>query len=167
MSQTTAEPAAKTAEPRLSWKRAELATKAFFFKLRAQLLDQGRTDTEVCRTDNMWARLKVYASGGENALHCHPREDHMFVILQGSACFFDKDGGTTNVNKHEGILLPAGTFYSFEATSKEPLVLIRVGSRTSPANPQGRLNIKGEPMAGDSAENKTAPIVFREDAFFE
>ena len=157
----------KTAEPALSWKRAELATKAFFFKLRAQLLNQGRTDTEVCRTENMWARLKVYASGGENALHCHPREDHMFIVLQGSARFFDRDGGTQDVNKHEGIVLPANTYYSFEATSKEQLVLIRVGSRTGASNPQGRLNIKGEPMAGDSEENKTQPVVYRENAYFE
>lgn len=157
----------KTAEQALSWKRAEVATKAFFFKLRAQLLDQGRTDTEVCRTNNMWARLKVYASGGENALHCHPREDHMFVILQGSARFYDKDGGTTDVNRHEGIMLPAGTYYSFEATSNEPLVLIRIGSRTSAENPQGRLNIKGEPMAGNSEENKTVPVKVREGAYFE
>lgn len=150
-----------------SFNRAEVATKAFPFKLRAQLLDQGRTDTEVCRTENMWTRLKVYASGGENALHCHPREDHMFVVLQGSARFYDRDGGTTDINQHEGIMLPAGTYYWFEATSKDPLVLIRVGSRIGTENAQGRLNIKGEPMAGDSDENKTQPVVYRENAFFE
>ena len=32
------------------------------FKLSAQLLDQGRTDTPLCATEGMTARLKVYAS---------------------------------------------------------------------------------------------------------
>ena len=31
--------------------------------------------------------IKVYASGGENTLHAHNNEDHMFVILQGTAIF--------------------------------------------------------------------------------
>ncbi len=55
------------------------------FKMSAQLLDQGRTDTPLCATEGMKARLKVYASGGENDLHAHPHEDHMFIVLQGSA----------------------------------------------------------------------------------
>jgi mannose-6-phosphate isomerase-like protein (cupin superfamily) len=137
------------------------------FKLRAQLLDQGRTDTTVAKTNNMVARLKVYASGGENALHTHPSEDHMFVIMQGSARFYDEDGGHKDLNRHEGIMIPAGAYYWFEATSEEPLVLMRVGSRIGPQSTAGRLNIRGEDMAGDSEENKTVPVIYRDGAFFE
>jgi mannose-6-phosphate isomerase-like protein (cupin superfamily) len=137
------------------------------FKLRSQLLDQGRTDTTVAKTKNMVARLKVYASGGENALHTHPNEDHMFVIMQGSARFYDKDGCAKELQRHEGIMIPAGAYYWFEATSEEPLVLMRVGSRIGPQSTGGRLNIRGEDMAGDSEENKTVPVVYREGAFFE
>ena len=36
------------------------------FKLRAQLLKQGRTTDLVSSTDNMRVHIKVYASGGEN-----------------------------------------------------------------------------------------------------
>ncbi len=95
------------------------AKKPSFFKMRAQLLDQGRTNTALARTDNMWATLKVYASGGENGLHTHPHEDHTFIVLQGSARYYD------------------------------------------------RLNIRGEPMPGDSKENKRVPVVVREGEFFE
>jgi mannose-6-phosphate isomerase-like protein (cupin superfamily) len=137
------------------------------FKLRSQLLDQGRTDTTVARTNNMVARLKVYASGGENALHTHPNEDHMFVIMQGSARFYDRDGGHKELQRHEGIMIPAGAYYWFEATSEEPLVLMRVGSRVGPQATAGRINIRGEDMAGDSEENKTVPVIYREGAFFE
>ena len=138
-----------------------------FFKMRAQLLDQGRTNTALASTDNMWATLKVYASGGENGLHTHPNEDHTFIVLQGSARYYDADGGTTDVGKHEGVMLPAGTYYWFEATSEEPLVLVRIGCRVGAKDASGRLNIRGEPMPGDSKENKRVPVVYRDGEFFE
>ena len=137
------------------------------FRLRAQLLDQGRSNTYLADTKNMWATLKVYASGGENGLHAHPNEDHMFVIMQGSARFYDQDGGHKDLSTHEGIMIPAGAYYWFEATSKDPLVLMRVGSRIGPQSTAGRLNIRGEDMAGDSEENKTVPVIYREGAYFE
>ena len=52
------------------------------FKVRAQMLEQGRTDTMLAATDNLTVRLKVYASGGENELHTHTQEDHSFIILR-------------------------------------------------------------------------------------
>jgi len=103
------------------------AKKPSFFKMRAQMLDQGRTNTPLARTD----------------------------------------GGHTDVGKHEGIMLPAGAYYWFEATSKEPLVLVRVGCRVGPQDASGRLNIRGEPMPGDSKENKRVPVVVRNGEFFE
>jgi mannose-6-phosphate isomerase-like protein (cupin superfamily) len=141
--------------------------KPAFYKLRAQMLEQGRTNTPLARTDNMWATLKVYASGGENGLHTHPNEDHTFVVLQGSARYYDADGKTTDVGRHEGIMLPAGAYYWFEATSREPLVLLRIGCRAAARDTGARLNIHGEAMPGDSKENKRVPVVYRDGEFFE
>ena len=138
-----------------------------FFKMRAQLLDKGRTNTLMAKTDNMWATLKVYASGGENGLHTHPNEDHTFIVLQGKARYYDADGGQVDVGRHEGIMLPAGAYYWFEAISKEPLVLIRIGCRVGASDGSGRLNIRGEAMPGDSKENKRVPVVYRDGEFFE
>jgi len=143
------------------------AKKPSFFKMRAQMLEKGRTNTPLARTDNMWAILKVYASGGENGLHTHPNEDHTFIVLQGSARYYDADGGHTDVGKHEGIMLPAGAYYWFEATSKEPLVLVRIGCRVGAQDASGRLNMRGEPMPGDSTENKRVPVAVRDGEFFE
>jgi quercetin dioxygenase-like cupin family protein len=143
------------------------AKKASFFKMRAQMLEKGRTNTPLARTENMWAILKVYASGGENGLHTHPNEDHTFIVLQGSARYYDADGGYTDVGKHEGIMLPAGAYYWFEATSEEPLVLVRVGCRVGPRDADARLNMRGEAMPGDSKENKRVPVVYRDGEFFE
>src|SRR2546422_7651151 len=143
------------------------AKKPSFFKMRAQMLEKGRTNTALARTENRWATLKVYASGGENGLHTHPNEDHTFLVLQGRARYYDADGGSTDVGKHEGIMLPAGAYYWFEAISKEPLVLIRIGCRVGQQDASGRLNVRGEPMPGDSKENKRVPVVYRDGEFFE
>lgn len=137
------------------------------FKLRAPLLDQGRSDTTVARTENMVARLKVYASGGENALHTHPNEDHMFLVLAGSARFYDETGAITDVETNGGMMLPAGAFYRFEATSAEPLVLMRVGCRAGTPSGAGRMGIDGKPLPGNSKENKQVPVIVREGAWFE
>lgn len=141
--------------------------KASFFRMRAQMLEEGRTNTKLARTDNLWATLKVYASGGENGLHTHPNEDHTFLVLQGKARYYDADGGHTDVGRHEGIMLPAGAYYWFEAISKEPLVLVRIGCRTASGDALARLDIRGEPMPPESKENKRVPAVVREGEFFE
>ena len=141
--------------------------KPTLFKLKAQLLEQGRTDTVLAATDNMSLRLKVYAEGGENELHAHPHEDHFFVILQGAAEFHGPDDETVVIRKNEGIMLPKGNMYWFIAQGGEPLVMLRVGSPNSTQQPEpDRINAKGEPMAGDSKENKTVPVKFKAGAWF-
>jgi mannose-6-phosphate isomerase-like protein (cupin superfamily) len=138
------------------------------FKLRAQLLDQGRSNTYLAKTDNMWATLKVYASGGENGLHAHSNEDHMFVIMQGTARFFGPNGETQDLGKHEGIMLPAGSFYNFQSTAEEPLVLMRVGCRTGAGeDASARIKLNGEPMHSDSKENGREEMIPRPNAYFE
>lgn len=138
-----------------------------FFQLRAQMLKQGRTNTPVCKTKNMWTVLKVYASGGENGLHTHTREDHMFVVMQGSARFFGPDGVAHDVGTHGGVLLPAHAYYHFHATSKEPLVLLRVGCKADEGDMSERLNIRGGSMPGHHPDNKQVEVIYDEGKFFE
>ena len=140
--------------------------KPTMFRLRAQLLDQGRSNTKLAETDNMWATLKVYASGGENGLHAHPYEDHMFVVMQGTARFFGPNDETADLGKYEGILLPAGSYYKFLSTSEEPLVLMRVGCQAGKGDAVDRLNSRGEAMPGDSKENGRVAVIPRPNAYF-
>lgn len=140
--------------------------KPALFKLRGQLLAQGRTDQVLAATDDLTIRLKIYASGGENELHAHPSEDHAFMILQGSARFYGPENEQVDLGKYEGIMLPKGNFYWFHATSKEPLVMIRVGNPNHKKQPKPtRINHKGEEMRGDSEENKTEPVIFKDEFF--
>ena len=66
-----------------------------FFSLRnTPQLEQGTIYDPLATAENLWVNLKVYASGGENALHSHAGEDHAFIILQGKATFTFVDGST-------------------------------------------------------------------------
>ena len=137
------------------------------FSLKGQLLDQGRTDSVLAATDDLTIRLKIYASGGENELHAHTSEDHSFMILQGSARFFGPDDEQIELGRYEGIMLPHGNLYKFFATSEEPLVMIRVGNPNIKKQPKPtRIGKDGKELRGDSKENKTVPVVFKEGEFF-
>ncbi|NIO07846.1 MAG: cupin domain-containing protein [Deltaproteobacteria bacterium] len=125
--------------------------KSQIFSLKTPLLSQGQTNTPLAGTDLLKVRVKVYAEGGENALHAHFDEDHSFVILQGQATFHDDQGNTQVVNKYEGILLPKGAYYYFQSTGDENLVLLRVGAGRKPGD-DFRLGKEGRPLTAE--ENK-------------
>jgi mannose-6-phosphate isomerase-like protein (cupin superfamily) len=142
--------------------------KPVLFKLKAQLLDDGRSIVPLAETENMWTWIKVYASGGENTLHAHPNEDHMFIILSGTAIFYGPNGEEKELGRNDGILLPAGTLYHFNASSKDPLVLLRVGARHGGgAEDMYRVGADGGPLPGGSKKNKWTPPVYREDEYYE
>lgn len=159
----------KLVEQRMGSK-SPLATagRPVLFKMKAQLLDDGRSLAPLAETENLWAWMKVYASGGENTLHAHTKEDHMFIILAGEAIFYGPNGEEKKLGRNDGIMLPAGTYYHFNACSEEPLVLLRVGAKAGdPDHPESRIGIDGGPLPGGSKANKSKPPVYREGAFYE
>jgi mannose-6-phosphate isomerase-like protein (cupin superfamily) len=101
---------------------------AVIFSMRdTPLLAQGTTYDSLATAENLWLALKVYASGGENALHAHGGEDHAFIVLQGKANFTFGDGSTKLVGVHEGVMIPKNVQYMFEADVAENLVMLRMG----------------------------------------
>ena len=125
--------------------------KAQFFSLKTPLLSAGQTNTPVAGTDLLKVRVKVYAEGGENALHAHFDEDHSFIVLQGQATFHDDAANTNVVNQYEGIMLPKGAYYYFQSTGNENLVLLRMGAGRKPGD-KFRLGTLGGPLT--SEENR-------------
>lgn len=120
----TSVPTRHAADPAM----AEMAPGAMKFSMRGMpLLTQGASYDGVAAADNLWLSIKVYASGGENALHAHQKEDHAFVVLQGRATFWFEDGSSCDALQFEGVMLPKGTKYRFEAGEEENLVLLRIG----------------------------------------
>ena len=129
-------------------------TEPSVFSLKTPLLARGRSIDMLAKSDLMAAHVKVYAEGGENGLHTHPNQDHIFVILAGEATFhLGVEERQQVVRKHEGIMLPAGAFYRFETSSDEPLVLLRVGASMPDTN-QDRIKPDGSPIPGNSEDNK-------------
>ena len=137
------------------------------FNLKAQMLDQGWTDTVLAATD-LSVQIKVYASGGENELHTHVDEDHVFVLLQGSAKFYGPDGETVDLEANQGIMMPKGMLYRFYATSvDECLVMLRIGTPNFQKQLQvDRVGVNGKTLTGDSKENRTKPVFFKDGVFF-
>jgi len=109
-------------KPTVAVDRAEI-----FSMRNLPLLEQGTTYDSLATAENLWAAVKVYASGGENALHSHAGEDHIFIVMQGKAVFTFGDGRTSIVRQHEGVMIPKNVTYKFEADEAENLVMVRVG----------------------------------------
>lgn len=138
------------------------------FKLEAELLDQGRTMDLLARSGVLAAHIKVYAEGGENAMHAHTQEDHLFVVLGGEATFhLGSDDNISVLRKHEGVIIPAGSFYWFISSGNENLILLRVGAKARGwSDFDDRVNTAGQPFAGDSIENKQVPVIKRKGEYF-
>ena len=138
-----------------------------FFSLRTLLPTTGKLDVPLAATDRLWMTLKTYAAGGENEIHAHPNEDHVFIVLQGQAEFRGPKSEQKIIKRHECVLLPRGTYYSFTATGDEPLVMMRIGTSVDQAqDPLYRVDLDGELFDGYSAENKHIDPVLG-DVYFE
>jgi len=125
-------------------------------------------DTVMAETDNMQVRVKVYAQGGENALHTHLDQDHIFVVLQGQARFWDETETEQLYGRNEGIMLPRGSYYRFESCGDVPLVMLRVAARNGVRTGDDRIALDGHSLPGHSEENggNMEPVVI-EGAFYE
>src|SRR5438874_12009565 len=100
---------------------------AVLFSMRnLPLLEQGTTYDPLATAENLWVNIKVYAGGGENALHSHGSEDHAFLVLQGKPTFTFGDGRTAVVAKYVGEMIPKNGLYKFDVALGETLVMLRM-----------------------------------------
>jgi len=132
-----------------------------FFDLKTPFLDQGRSRKNAAASEVMTIVGMVYAEGGENAMHNHINEDHVFLILQGQATFhIETDDNVRVVNKYDGVLIPQGCNYWFTSSGDENLVMARVGAR----HHEGKIRRAfpdGTDFDGSSEANKQVPMIVR------
>ena len=120
-----------------------------FFPIRAKLPRVGRTNQVLGASRQISVVLKTYASGGENELHAHTNEDHLFVVLNGAATFVGPKGETRDVKKNDCVLIPCGALYKFHAKEVEPLVLLRIGAAVDASkNILARVDDQGAAFGG-------------------
>ena len=143
--------------------------KAQTFSMKLPMLSEGRSDRILARTEMVQLRGKVYAQGGENTLHTHTRQDHGFFVIGGRATFHDEDENLTVVGAFEGILLPAGSYYWFQSTGDENLVMLRFAGKFDGGGDKigdDRIDLHGQPVPGDHLDNKPVPPVEVPGSFF-
>ena len=104
---------------------AEIETPAPFkvAKIHPQIVSRGKKGTSLFRTDILGATVQVVTEGGETNLHAHAGSDATWLVLAGQATFYGEG------DKNEMLLIPRGTPYWFESSSKEPLVIMRFSAR--------------------------------------
>ena len=142
------------------------STEPQIFKVRTQLLSQGRSDYTLAKTKAMSIRIKCYAQGGENALHTHPGQDHTFIVMAGKAKFYGVDGEVTELTRNQGILIPEGFYHYFSSCGEEPLVMLRISAEKRKGGPR-RIGIDGKPFIGKTEENNYQEKVPIEGLYYE
>jgi mannose-6-phosphate isomerase-like protein (cupin superfamily) len=147
---------------------ARTAPETKTFRVTAPLLAQGRTMDLLAKSDLLAAHIKVYAEGGENTIHAHAHEDHLFVILAGEAKFrLGKEERIEVLRQYDGVMIPSGNYYWFESCGNENLVLLRVGAKAQGwENFDDRVDVDGRPFPGESAANKEVPVIPLPGRFF-
>ena len=139
-----------------------------------QLLSSGQVSEKLVVGEHLWLHSKVYSRGGENALHAHLHEDHAFFVLQGAVEFTFGDGSTDRAEKFEGVMIPKGTSYKFEAQGGENLVMLRMGGyEDADSATHGQTNIRdgsGNVMLDNQSQQKgktpAEPVVTIPGKFF-
>jgi mannose-6-phosphate isomerase-like protein (cupin superfamily) len=135
--------------------------------LRTQLVSAGHTKDLLAETEGTTLHIHCYGpKGGENGLHAHIEEEHIFLVLQGEAQFTGLEGPLPVLRKNQAVLLPKGCFYSFSNEGTEPLVMVRFGAHDK--NGSGaRLDPDGKPIPGRGKQPGAQAPVFINNAFFE
>ena len=138
---------------------AELETPAPFkvAKINPQMVSRGKKGQSLFRTDILGATVQVVTEGGETNLHAHAGSDATWLVVAGQATFYSEgDKVVAQLNKNEMLLIPRGTPYWFESSSKEALVIMRFSARAQ--------NTMDKRV--DYTERKAKPREVIPDAFF-
>jgi mannose-6-phosphate isomerase-like protein (cupin superfamily) len=85
----------------------------------------------MCENQNAISTVQVFEKGKGVNLHAHPTEDGYWLVLGGRATFYTEgeDGQkqfVAELERNQGVLVPAGTKYAFENPDDEPLEFLRI-----------------------------------------
>jgi mannose-6-phosphate isomerase-like protein (cupin superfamily) len=97
------------------------------FKYTKPDLKNGKAVIKLCQTDRMIGIMQVVAKGGETNLHSHPNLDGMWMVMSGRVRFYGPENKVIGeYGRYEGVLVPRGTPYWFEAVGTEVAELLQV-----------------------------------------
>ena len=80
--------------------------------------------TALASTDTVSVIVQTLAPGGRQGLHAHGAYDGFYFVLAGRARFYGKDDEFfAEIGPSEGVFVPRGTAYAFEAADCEVQLL--------------------------------------------
>lgn len=89
--------------------------------------DREKVMNMLCLSDLLEADIQLVREGGANNLHYHTGQDGFFLVLDGSARFYDENEDViAELDEREGILIPHGFRYWFEKAGDEPAEILHV-----------------------------------------
>ncbi|MBU6267579.1 MAG: cupin domain-containing protein [Sphingomonadales bacterium] len=93
-----------------------------------ETMKRDRALVPLVKTQTMMSMVQVFrGQGGEQELHMHTAMDGFWFVLSGRARFYTEgDVLVADLGPHEGILVPSGAKYWFEAGDCEQLELLQV-----------------------------------------
>jgi mannose-6-phosphate isomerase-like protein (cupin superfamily) len=91
-------------------------------------LKRDRALVPLVKTQSLLSMVQIFrGGGGEQEMHLHTAMDGFWFVLAGRARFYGEgDELVADLGPHEGILVPAGAKYWFEAGECEQLELLQV-----------------------------------------
>lgn len=109
--------------------RPQPSTRMKTFRYAApENLKRNRALVPLVKTQTLLSMVQIFrGGGGEQELHMHTAMDGFWFVLSGRARFYGEgDELVADLGPHEGILVPAGAKYWFEAGDCEQLELLQV-----------------------------------------
>src|SRR5262245_20392998 len=87
------------------------------FRYKAPDMKRNRALVPLVKTQTMLSMVQVFrGDGGEQELHMHTAMDGFWFVLAGRARFYTEGNAlVAELGQHEGILVPSGAKYWFEA----------------------------------------------------
>ena len=97
--------------------------------------DFPKKSIRLSRTETLTVSAQIINAGGETNMHSHTNADEAWIVLAGRVRFYgvsDDPGKNEEIvgelGPREGIIIPKGVPYWFEAASDEQLEILRVSS---------------------------------------
>ena len=99
-----------------------------FKYVRPELLDQPKVTVNLATSELLRVGVQVVQpKGGETNMHAHPALDSTWLVLSGKARFYGYgDALIAEAGKLEGVFIPKGIPYWFEATGEDPLEIMHI-----------------------------------------
>jgi mannose-6-phosphate isomerase-like protein (cupin superfamily) len=100
------------------------------FDIGSEHEENGRSSRNLAKSANCYINcFEVEPRAGETRVHSHPDSDQILFAIEGD-CTVEGLTGRYLLHPNQGVLVPAGTNYSFTNTTEKPLIFLSLRTCT-------------------------------------